>query len=297
MKFSIRFADQIVGTLVILALAILVFVIFMLGKNQRWFMQDYQYRTYFTSASGVSPNMPVLYKGFTIGNVKRITLTEDDRVEITFTIFEEHIQRVKEGSLVEVEESPIGLGSKFIFHPGLGDEVIPEGNVIPEVNAPEARFYIARGLSDIPKTNDSIGNIINNVNSFLETINISLSGAEGSENYPIGSILKDIEKTLAQVSDPSGAVMQLLDGEGPVYTNLALILDDLSGVVSSLNRTIEFVPEQLPQIVVLIEELNSSLRKVQDVLTAVSNNPLLRGGIPDRIETGPGGANSRNLEF
>jgi len=46
MRFSIRFADQVVGTLVVLALAILIFAILMVGRSQRWFVQDYEYRTY-----------------------------------------------------------------------------------------------------------------------------------------------------------------------------------------------------------------------------------------------------------
>jgi phospholipid/cholesterol/gamma-HCH transport system substrate-binding protein len=77
MKFSIRFADQVVGALVLLALAILIVVIFMLGINQRWFIRDPLYKTYFSSVSGLSRNMAVQYMGFTIGNVKNFGLVTD----------------------------------------------------------------------------------------------------------------------------------------------------------------------------------------------------------------------------
>jgi phospholipid/cholesterol/gamma-HCH transport system substrate-binding protein len=316
MKFSIRFADQIVGALVILALAIMVAVIFMLGKNQRWFVNDSRYKTYFTSASGISPNMAVQHKGFTIGHVKKLSLSDDDRVEIIFTIFEEYAHRVTEGSVVEVQESPIGLGSTFVFYPGKGTELIPDGNIIPEVNAPEAKVYMARGLTDVTKTSDSIGNIVNQVNSILDTINKALVGADGEQT--LGQIINNVEGTTAslnlladdlssqlkplianlesftnKVSDPSGTVMGILDAKGPLYEGI----NSLAGIIDNLNKTSEFLPAQLPQIAVAVNELNIALKKAQDVLTGIANNPLIKDGIPKDTETGPTGASPRNQKF
>jgi len=313
MKFSIRFADKIVGTLVILALAMLVFVIFMLGSNQRWFVRDIIYVTYLNSASGVSPNMAIQYKGFTIGNVKKIELANDDRVEISITIFEEYAHRVTEGSLVEVSSSPIpGFGGGFIFHPGKGLEQLPEGTEIPEISSLEARKYIASGLADKPAvTGLDINNIINQVTGILEGLNLSLSGAQGSEDLPLGIVLNDISKITTslvpiirnfesisyQASAPGGTIMNILDGDGAFYTGLEDSIVSLSGIISDLNKITEFFPPQLPQIAVLISQVNTSLLSLQDILVSVANNPLLRGGIPQRIETGPGGASPRNLDF
>ena len=312
MKFSIRFADKIVGTLVILALAMLIFVIFMLGSNQRWFVRDYIYITYLNSASGVSPNMAIQYKGFTIGNVKKIALADDDRVEISFTIFEEYAHRVTEGSIVEVLTSPIpGLGGGFIFHPGKGSEQLPEGTAIPELSSLEARIFIASGLADKPPGGFDINNIINQITGVLEGINTSLSGSEGSNDLPLGIILNDISKITTSLvpvmenldfiargaAKPTGTVMTILDGDGAFYSSIEDAIVSLAGIIQNLNNVSEFLPGQVPQIAVLINQLNTSLLTVQDVLIAVSNNPLLKGGIPERKETGPGGASPRNLEF
>jgi phospholipid/cholesterol/gamma-HCH transport system substrate-binding protein len=133
MKFSIRFADQIVGTLVVVALAILVVVIFMIGKTQRWFKQDLQYYTYVESATGLSKNMPITYKGFNIGYVKEFALADDieknkkDVVRVDFIILDEQTERIKDGSLVEFKASPVPglLPSSFVLHPGKGENIIP----------------------------------------------------------------------------------------------------------------------------------------------------------------------------
>ncbi|MDR0443663.1 MAG: MlaD family protein [Treponema sp.] len=331
MKFSIRFADQIVGFFVILALAILVFVVIMLGKSQRWFSRDSQYRTYFTSAAGLSPNMAIQYKGFTIGNVKTIQLSGDDKVEVFFTIFEEHHHRVREGSLVEVQSSP--LGSSFIFHPGIGTELVPEWEVIPEVNTPEARQLIAAGLAIRADSSDSIGNAINQANNLLTSLNDTLAmvneALSGSDQSSLGRTLGNVEKTTENITDltqtlsddigevlaritpiledvgkitdkasgPSSMVMSALETDGPVYQNIVSVLDSVSGIIKNLEKTTDFVPAQLPQIAVLLSDLHGALTKAEELMTALTNNPLLRGGVPVRMETGPGAANPRNLEF
>jgi phospholipid/cholesterol/gamma-HCH transport system substrate-binding protein len=321
-KFSIRFADQIVGTLVILALAILVVVIFMLGKSQRWFVRDHQYKTYFNSASGLSPNMAVQYKGFTLGHVKKIMLAEDDSVEVLFIIFDEHHHRVKEGSMVEIVVSPIGLGNSFNFYPGRGSEIMMEGSVIPSITSPQARQLIAMGLAERPESSDNIANIMNQVNTLLDTLNKSLSGAEGSQDLPLGEILNNLKEATADINDvvhdlsgklspilvnletlsdqlaePSGTVMSILDSEGPVFSGIADILESITGIMNSLDRVIEFIPERLPQITLLLSDVQSALSEAEKLITALNNNPLLRGGVPAPAQTGPGAASPRDLEF
>ena len=340
MKFSIRFADQIVGTLVILALAILVVVIFMLGRSQRWFVRDVQYKTYFNSASALSQNMAIQYKGFTIGHVKRIDLASDDSVEVLFIIFEEHKHRVKEGSVVELQASPIGLGNSFIFYPGRGTETIMEGSVIPEINSPQGRQLISIGMVNRPEANDSINNIITQVNMLLETINIALAGSKGADELALGQILGNVEKTTAglndlvqslsgqlapiltnvetltgdlsvqispilanvetltdQLASPSGTVMSILDSEGPIYSDIVELLNSVTGIIGSLERVIEFIPSKLPQISILLSDLHSTLTEAEKLIVALTNNPLLRGGVPEIMETGPGAATPRDLEF
>jgi len=322
MKFSIRYSDQIVGTLVVLALALLIFVVFMLGTTQRWFKRDYQYKTYFTSAQGLSVNMGIKYKGFTIGHVKAISLSKDDRVEVLFVIHEEYTSKVTEGSLVEVQISPIGLGNNFIFHPGRGRDIIPEGEEIYEVSSEAGRRQIRMELSTRTETTDSIANIMGQVQTLLETLNVSLIGSPTEENTAIWHIINNIEEATSGIADiavtlsgqipsvmrnldditkavasPSGTVMSILDAEGPFYSSLEDAIVSLAGIIDSLEKTAAFIPMQLPQIGVLVSQLNVTLNSVQDVLTAILNNPLLRGGVPERKETAPGGSSPRNMDF
>jgi len=315
MKLTIRFADQIVGALIILALGILVFLIFMLGSSQRWFSRDYNFRTYFNSASGLSQNMAVQYKGFTIGHVKSIKLADDDRVEVQFTVFDTYIDRVRTGSLVEVLESPIGnlLGNQFLFYPGLGDELIPEGETIPSANSSEGKRLLAMGLARRPETTDDISVIMHRVGTLLETFNEIAAEVqeafEGSDRTSLGRTFGELESAIVNqinpilvnlnsltggLADPDGTIMAILDSDGDVYGGLASSLDSLAGILNNLNKTSEFIPSEVRAT---LADLHTALMMVQDILVSVSNNPLLKGGIPERTETRAGGAHVRDVEF
>jgi phospholipid/cholesterol/gamma-HCH transport system substrate-binding protein len=336
-KLTIRFADQIVGGLIILALGILVFVIFMLGSSQRWFSRDYLFKTYFTSASGISQNMPVLYKGFTIGRVKNITLSEDDQVEVDFTIFDTYIDRVRQGSLVEVLISPIGMGNQFMFYPGLGMTQITEGGLIPSVSSAEGKRLLASGMALRPERDDSLNNIINRAGTLLATLNETLvevqnaligtdesslgrtmgeveMAARGlrvmSQKLPsdletsLGSIMAQLQPILenlnqlsAGIANPDGSVMMLLDAEGPIYTELTASLSAISATLRNLEKTSDFIPAQLPQLAVLLSDLHATLSTAENVLTALANNPILKGGIPPHRESSTGGTRPRDVEF
>ena len=325
MKFTIRFVDQIVGAFIILALGIIIFVIFMLGSNQRWFSRDAYFYTYFPSASGISQNMAVQYKGFTIGRIKSIRLDEKDQVEVRFSIFETYKDRVKEGSIVEVIISPIGAlgGNQFIFHPGTGTEELSDGDTVPEANSIEGKRLLAIGLAQRGDRDDSIGNIINNVSTTVTTLNNILAEVQEAfegkdQTKPLGQTLgsvsaaaadlqkmmeeikptlKNIEEITGLMSDSDNSLAAILDPNGKVYTDLTASLGAVSATLNNLEKTSDFIPAQLPQLALAISQFNSALKEFERVAIAAQNNPLLKNGVPERRETRTGGAQTRNLEF
>ncbi|MDR0669066.1 MAG: MlaD family protein [Treponema sp.] len=340
MKFTIRYADRLVGALIITALAALAAVIVLLGSSQRWFAKNYQFITYFDSAAGLSKNMAVQYKGFTIGRIKSFDLTPDDRVEVSLHIFDTYISRVRQGSLVDISISPVGLGNQFLFYAGLGSELIAEGELIPAVSSLEGKDALRRGIAFLPKQDDSISVILSQVNSVLgnvDKLTQELNDAfEGNDETSLGRTMNNIETasgglaeipailrgTVAELladidrimentqpilanlqlvsedlSDPDGTVAQILDAEGPVYTNLASTLESVSGAMRSLEKTAAYIPAQLPQITVMLTEVQNVLNSVEDVLTAVLNNPLLKYGVGNRVQNQPTGTSMRDIAF
>ncbi|MDR3334601.1 MAG: MlaD family protein [Treponema sp.] len=340
MTFKIRFADQIVGTLIVVALVSLVFVVFMLGSKQRWFAKDYHYKTYFDSATGLSGNMAVQYKGFTIGNITSFRLTEDDRVEVLFTIYDTYADRVRQGSLVEINISPIGLGNQFRFYPGLGQECLAEGASIPTINSPEAKQMLQEGLAYLPRQDDSITLLLSRANTLIQdfdtlllTVQDAIKGTDttvlgrtlggveatvagvqglpGTVNNTLDTVLGEVDTLMAElrpiiadintltnkVVEPEGLVSTVLDTEGAVYTNLEASLTSISGILRNLEKTSIAIPAQMPQVAGLLMDLRTTLKTAEDVLVALTNNPLLKKGIPTQVQTQSNGTSPRDISF
>ena len=328
MKFRIRFADQVVGFFIIFAILAIVVVIFLLGSKQRWFAKDYIYKTYFDSATGLSHNMPVQYKGFTIGKVISSNLTKDDRVEVLFSIYDTYDDRVMEGSVIDLAVSPLGGlgGNQFQFYPGLGRRKLAEGDYIPSVVSPEGRAYIQNGLASVPPSDDSITVIINRVGTILGQVEGAFAG---SDETSLGRIVGGLDDTISEIqsiaanikeklvpvmsnidniasnlnvisgdmADPDGLVRTVLSTESEIYANLIASLNSLSSILDNLDRTTAFIPTELPKVAAMITELRITLKAAEDVLIALANNPLLRKGIPGQAETQSTGINPRGIQF
>ncbi|GHV29169.1 hypothetical protein AGMMS4952_14470 [Spirochaetia bacterium] len=354
MKFRIKHADKIVGLFIIVALGIVIFAILMIGSKHRWFARDGLYRTYFESASGLSTNMSVQYKGFTIGNVKKIDLNAEDKVEVYFTIYDTYLDRVREGSLVELRSSPIGLGgSQLIFYPGVAGTPM-EGDIIYNINSDEGKLLIENGLAFVPNQDDSITIIVNRVNTLLGNINGMVTQLRNAfrgadtlgtpDSTPLGGIvtgvqgavkdasslirnvdgslepiLMDVDEVIAKLNEiltqaqsllgdlkvvttelanPDSLVLTALSTDGAIYTNIEKSLGALAGTLTNIEATAAYLPAQvMPQVMGLITEVREALISVEDVLTGLRNNPLLKNGIPEKVQGGTGGTSPRDVAF
>ena len=296
MKFKIRFADQIVGVFSLFALAALLALIFAIGASQNWFVKKNYYHSYFNSGTGLSVGMNVTYKGFPIGKIKNVKL-EGAMARVEFYILGEYAAYAKEYSFVELITSPIGLGSSFVLHPGVGPELLSPGSEIYRIDSVIAKEIIASRKIQLEAQEDSIGvlmkkisSIMDNVNSLLINVNSALSG-KGESSTPIKQIVKNVDEITKNISlltnslnSEDGAVPSLLGGElssdvSDVLKNISVVSEELSSIAGSADTIIDTA---LPEVDAILVKLNSTLVEAQDVLTCVKNNPLIRGGVPDR---------------
>ncbi|MDR0600151.1 MAG: MlaD family protein [Treponema sp.] len=295
MKFRIRYADQVVGLFIIIAILSLIFLIIMLGRAQRWFSKDYAFVSYASSASGLSKNMPVTYKGLAIGNVKSFTLTTDNRIEVFFAVHEEYRDRVTRGSLAEVAVNPLGLASQFIFYSGLG-EALEEGGLVPMRDSPEGKEYIAQGIAYVPAQEDAITMLVStamgvfgDLRKILDELNLALGGDAGSV---LGQALVNVKDITGNLSQTTGDLAQ-----GTTIGSLEASLASLAGTLDNAEKATAYLPAEMPRITTLIADLRTTLLNADDVLVSLKNNPLLRKGIPDHAEIDSSGVNPRNISF
>lgn len=309
MKFKIRYADQIVGLFSLAALVGLVVLVFAIGAQQNWFVKKSSYFTMFDSGANLKTGMDLTYKGFSIGKIKKIQL-EGSQVRADYFILDEYATYVTDGSLVQLSVSPIGLGSSFNFLPGAGTARIADGSEIYRVDSREGMKVLEAKKNRITPSDDRITALMDQVQFLLGNIT-RLTGeinnaVAGRGDSPLTQTIGNIETitgnlgTLTgKLQDPEGMVPKLLgkqmSGElSEVFTNLTAItnqLVDLSEHVDTL------VADATPQVDGALTQVNTMLLQVQDVLTGVANNPLIKNGVPDRSNTTSATLQLRSTEF
>jgi phospholipid/cholesterol/gamma-HCH transport system substrate-binding protein len=132
----------------------------------------------------------------------------------------------------------------------------------------------------------------------------TFTGVDTLMNGSLEPILADIKQISSHLSlltgelaEPQGAVRKVLDGDGAVYENLEASLKAIAGTLGNLEKVSAFLPSQLPQVAALLTELRTTLKTAEDVLIALTNNPLLKGGIPQAADTQSGGISPRDIPF
>ncbi|MFW5711847.1 MAG: MlaD family protein [Spirochaetota bacterium] len=256
MKFRIRFAEQIVGLFVLIAIVSLAAILIFMGINQRWFAKDYHFTSRFQSGEGLNRGMAIKLKGFTIGAVDAIKLLDDNTVQIDFHIFDTYYNRVLPNSVLQLNISPIGIGGGgLVFYPGIGNgSPLEEGAFIPSTDFPEGRQRIQNGLVKMTDKEDTVSSVVNRIkpildstyatiNSLNSTITTIDNTLKGTQQGPLLDVLlqtqqvmvqlnetlqnttgitANLEKTSEQLADTQGLVQRLLDPKG----SIAKLLDD-----------------------------------------------------------------------
>lgn len=237
MKFRIRFAHQVVGVFILVALAFVLAILVLMGINQRWFAKNYYYESEFDSAGGLSVGMAVTFRGFEIGRVTEISLSEDNRVEVDFYIEDTYVDRVYQNSVLQLTSSPIGLGGGLVFHQGVqSTEPLPEGSFIPSLSIEEGRRLLAQGKVELPRSSDAIGSLIDqldpiltNVNKVLMEVEVTLatvnSALEGEDEGPMGEMLTNLNALMVEVDrtlqETTGRTNVVLDNVGVITENFS----------------------------------------------------------------------------
>lgn len=253
MKFKMRYAEQIVGAFILLAGVGVAVVLIFIGINQRWFARNYYFDSKFASAEGLSVGMAITLKGFEIGKIDTIILTEENRVDVTFHIYDTYYPKVLNNSVLELAGNPLGLGGGLKFHPGKGTgPSLPEFSFIHSLDLKEGQSLVNNGLVALPEGEDMIGSLLGKVDPILgevqaaiasiNSLTTSLDNAiNGRGESPVGGILNDLNTTSTKINtvldETSQQINSLVETTRVRIDSVLSSLDTISADVSKTTAT------------------------------------------------------------
>lgn len=286
MRFRIRFADQIVGCFVLLAVVGIAAILVFMGTNQRWFAKNYHFQSRFASGDGLSVGMSIALKGFPIGKISRIRLNAENQVDVEFYIQDTYYDKVRPNSILELASNPLGLGGGMKFHPGKGGGAPQaEMSFIPSRDMPEGQALVEAGLVDIPEGEELVSSLLAKVNPVVDDIRTTLvsiktlvstvDGAVTGTSGPIGGMLTDLRGTPDRVN---GAVDDIRDRTNSILDRISSVTDNLDTITTNLMATSESLRDTKGLVTRLLDPKGSVENLLNDDGALLAQ---IRGAIDD----------------
>lgn len=161
----------------------------------------------------------------------------------------------------------------------------------------EGSSPVARIVSGAAGTVEGIDRVVGQANTTIANVDGEVKGLV-TKLDDLASNLSHVSSNLASLSDglsdpkglvpklldPKGSIKTLLDDNNRLYDNLAASVSNVEQAVSGLSKLTNSLNAEVPGIAATILDIRGTVKDVQDVLTSLKNNPLLKGGVPTRTE-------------
>jgi phospholipid/cholesterol/gamma-HCH transport system substrate-binding protein len=237
---EIQWSQLRVGALVMAALAVLIFLIFLMsGSTGGLFEGKIVLRSYFENAAGVKDGAPVTLEGVTIGNVVRIRVVPErnpNPVEVTMRVGRKYLHNLHTDTTASIAQagvlgdSYVDLSSAHASGPAPGDNA-------------ELRAAGSPSIQDVIRTSqvsiEEITALMRKVETLVDTLN-SKRGTLGELindpqlGYKIELIATDLETVTKAISEGKGSLGKFVNDDS-LYTRANSAVDKLDKVASALS--------------------------------------------------------------
>jgi phospholipid/cholesterol/gamma-HCH transport system substrate-binding protein len=173
----------------------------------------------------------------------------------------------------------------------LNKTVVTLNRTLTEVN----RVLAGQSTGPLGQVVAGAADTVSNIDSLVSGVKDQAESLVAKANELADSLTRisgNLEATTEAMRDPTGLVPRLLDPKGSIKT----ILDDKNAMYDSLMSSLAATQEslanikamtaslnaQMPTVAATLAETQDALHQAQDVLQGLKNNPLLKGGIPER---------------
>ncbi|MFT5665222.1 MAG: ABC-type transporter Mla subunit MlaD [Gammaproteobacteria bacterium] len=242
MQGRFKHTDRLVLIFVIFGFLLLVaFSALVLIKNKTFTNRLY-YITFLDSASGLSSNPPIFFKGLPIGRIEDFELVSDtNEIRVKFYIYEDYTNKIiKYAVISRIENALLGANNEYeILLPKLDSttqpERLPEGELVPFIQTDLGQAYAKKG--QIEQKQNSIDSVLSSVNSVL--INLQKeSDSETGELFVILQKFSTIADSLVALSHEA-ETSQIIPEVQKAILDLQSAIASADSTINETKTTIE----------------------------------------------------------
>ncbi len=225
-----------VGLLLLVALALGMAALFLVGERRNLFSRKYDYSIRFDSVPGLSAGSDVQLDGVGVGSVSAIDLSEEveqNQIVVGIRVEARFAARIREDSMARIRTLGL-LGDKYI-------EISSGSPKFPEI--PEGGTIGTAPVADVDRLRASGEDLVNNVTRITEQLTVILGRMERGEGI-LGELTRDVDpnrKVTSELMTTLDSIRGLFDdlraGDGPIprLLNDRAMGEKLEGTVDRLD--------------------------------------------------------------
>jgi phospholipid/cholesterol/gamma-HCH transport system substrate-binding protein len=255
--------ERKIGAFVVLALVGIAVVVVFIGLQQDIFTKSETIYIVADSATNLSEGLPVKYKGFKIGKVRKVSLDAEARVEVELAVFEKYLGLVKQDSAATLLQEGV-----------IGDNIISISSGTPESLPvePGGSIYFRRasGISDIAeKLKDRVETAIDQVEEILAYINDPAGDVKATLRN-LNTLTRELHETRRKLdvvlTDTSGLIndvrADVVPGAADAAESADAALQAVERAVTEAEALLEDIEARVP---VMLDEATGTLRNAREI--------------------------------
>jgi phospholipid/cholesterol/gamma-HCH transport system substrate-binding protein len=203
-----------VGAVILLALAVMITVVFLIGGQSRMFGGKARYRILFESTSGLYTGDPVLLEGVEVGNVTGLGFSraiEEKKILVTISVEKNVAPRIRKDTRARIASASLVYGK--VVDLTMGSALLPA--------IPEGGFIESDKQTPLESIVDSTGLIAGDIRRMFSKIN----RGEGTIGMLFNESL-EMRQTLSHLALSSARLAAILDRLDRGQGTLGALLSD-----------------------------------------------------------------------
>lgn len=282
----LRWSELTIGITIVIAFAIFLIGIILVGSNVKLFTATYTVRMFVPNIEGLVEGSMVTLAGRKVGYVKDMQFgTRDDvsGVEVSLSIDSKFQTQITDKSIATIKTIGL-LGDKYvdISLGQSGERVMEEGNYVQVDLSPDLAAIarkVSTSVDDFVQTVRHARNIVQRIDEGKGTVGRLVTSEEMSESLDrFASSASRIAKMMESKNSSAGRLLR----DSTLYVNLSTLVQNLGDITAKI-KSGEGTLGKIATDASLYEEISRFATQSDSLLLKV-NTP---GGTADRLLTDP----------
>jgi len=282
-RLSYTAQERIVGSFVLVAVALLVWLLITSQKAQNIFEDEITLYGRMSQIQAVDEDTNVVISGLNVGSVTEVNIDDKNNAVITMSILKKYQKLIRTNSVAEVLNFKFALLGKSVIEISIGSPSLP---VIKDGSTLEIQesLNLVKLVGKVEPVLATIQNTINNINDIVESIKPETIHTNINNIESISNDLKNISEQISKGRGTIGRAVYSQQMEQDIkasITNLRKITEDTRTMLvqtQKLLKTLQTQADEIPEITgkvkPLIDEADKTIRATQQIWP-------LSGSIPE----------------